>query len=363
MKSNKVLLFFILLIFGNACVPGKKTSSSKGKDSTSKEGPSFQGSSSVPVDTCPPNISGEAEYCQIFRQKEGGANTPVDILWVIDNSSSMEDDQERLADNFEIFIDNFGNQDVDFKMAIITTDSAANRNLGRALDSVHLKLNRQGFVSQFQNQIKAGDTGSYIECGLSSSLGFLKANPSWPRANAFLVVVYVSDENDSSSMETSEMVCTTDQGERNEPDSTDEAISTTYFNSVVGYKSSESLFKAFSIVLSRTRLPSEPYFSDYNLMKGHRYLKVAQLSGGNSYDIIDDSFETIFRDFGIKIAELSSLFQLQYPAVQSTIEVFVNGVATHQSDWHYLQGQNAIRFDKSALPKAKSVIKIMYQTR
>ncbi|MGM0556601.1 MAG: hypothetical protein ACQEVA_09520 [Myxococcota bacterium] len=45
----------------------------------------------------------------------------VDILWVIDSSGSMCQEQKALADNFDAFIDDFGKQNIDFHMGVTTT--------------------------------------------------------------------------------------------------------------------------------------------------------------------------------------------------------------------------------------------------
>lgn len=51
---------------------------------------------------------------------------PVDILFVIDNSGSMQDEQENLARNFDAFVDVIAGSTLDYRMAVVTTD------LGRA---------------------------------------------------------------------------------------------------------------------------------------------------------------------------------------------------------------------------------------
>ncbi len=43
------------------------------------------------------------------RFEQGGFNSDVDILWVVDNSSSMIDEQQSLANNFSAFISAFAN--------------------------------------------------------------------------------------------------------------------------------------------------------------------------------------------------------------------------------------------------------------
>ena len=50
-----------------------------------------------------------------------GVPTPADILFVVDNSGSMEDEQENLAANFGRFIDQIAGTG-DYRIAVVTTD-------------------------------------------------------------------------------------------------------------------------------------------------------------------------------------------------------------------------------------------------
>lgn len=45
----------------------------------------------------------------------------VDILWVIDNSGSMCEEQRDLATNFDLFLTEFANENIDFQMGVTTT--------------------------------------------------------------------------------------------------------------------------------------------------------------------------------------------------------------------------------------------------
>lgn len=57
---------------------------------------------------------------EVFFQ-ENANRSKVDILWVVDNSGSMKNEQEALANNFEIFINDFIDRNLDFNMAVTTT--------------------------------------------------------------------------------------------------------------------------------------------------------------------------------------------------------------------------------------------------
>ncbi len=343
MSTDKAFFFKVLALVILVCGCVATKTSKKTTQEVSEEG-----------STCPKQVS-EAKFCQIFTQEGGGGNRPIDILWVIDNSGSMNDDQKRLGDNFEIFINQFAgqNQNTDFKMMITSGGPGDMQDYffglipqGKALDNSLLKADKKGFVDAFKNAIQLPNNSHRTcdtECGLSASFEYLKNYASIFRRDAYLIAIYVSDEDDQSPV--------SGQG----PD-----VANYYVKTISGLKASPQLFKAFAIV--RT---SSSTHSSNNINYGGRYIKTAQFSGGKAYDIINDSFSTIFQDFGSELAKIASQFQLKYPAQMGTVEVYIDGVVASQGDWNYLQGQNAIRFREGlfAEKEGKSTIKVTYRTQ
>ena len=55
----------------------------------------------------------------------------VDIVLIVDNSCSMVEEQDKLAGNFNSFIQHFGGVDVDYKIGVITTDTLHEEFMGR----------------------------------------------------------------------------------------------------------------------------------------------------------------------------------------------------------------------------------------
>ena len=110
-----------------------------------------------------------------FTQNE--VSGKVDILWVVDNSGSMEDSQENLARNFNSFINRFVDENtdqlVDFQMAIITTDLLQEDGKfvgGRILRQEDALANRPEFIADFQELVRVGTEGMGLECDLLSML-------------------------------------------------------------------------------------------------------------------------------------------------------------------------------------------------
>ncbi|CAN0582146.1 unnamed protein product, partial [Laminaria digitata] len=69
----------------------------------------------------------DGQVTDVFEQLEG---PKVDILWVIDDSCSMYDEQARLITNLSQFVGYADSQNADYQMAVTTTDSRS-RNSGK----------------------------------------------------------------------------------------------------------------------------------------------------------------------------------------------------------------------------------------
>ena len=176
---------------------------------------------------------------------------PVDILFVVDNSGSMADEQELLAASFQSFIDVLSaNPKNDYKLAVITTDAG---DIGFPRTEAPDELEFEGVVTNqysgapyfdfsasdvtfacmrqlagvphgcfrgpdptkrvitsamtpaeqvaaFQANVKVGSCGSGTEQGLITPVIALgrPCNAGFIRPEANLVIVLVSDEEDSS---------------------------------------------------------------------------------------------------------------------------------------------------------------------
>jgi hypothetical protein len=62
---------------------------------------------------------------------EQNARNTVDIVLVVDNSCSMVEEQEKLAANFQSFIQHFQTSESDYQIAVVTTDTLDDAFMGR----------------------------------------------------------------------------------------------------------------------------------------------------------------------------------------------------------------------------------------
>ncbi len=162
-----------------------------------------------------------------FRQSDGTVSSKVDILWVIDNSGSMETSQNNVTSNLNSFIQDFSAKNLDFKMAVTTTDAyrvefTGNTNCSRFRDGIRssscntvngktysgirvmdsLTVNLQSvflinvsLTDSANNIFGSGDERAFqsMRAALNENL-----NAGFIRADSFLSVIIVSDEEDFS---------------------------------------------------------------------------------------------------------------------------------------------------------------------
>jgi len=262
----------------------------------------------------------------------------LDVLWVVDNSGSMGDEQASLASNFRLFIDDFITRNVDFKMAITTTDTSSQGggwavgNSLSVLTSAAAQANEAQFVSDFQRLIQVGVRRSGYERGLQASESFLnRYQANWMRSDAYFVVVYISDEEDQSPKSPQEYLARLLQSKQ---------------DLGAGY------VKAYSIVNTGTCQQLNGITCGYQ-----RYAYQSQQTNGTVADI-KQNFASVLRDMSDSILNLLDTFPLAHDPVMSSVEVYVNGSRV-MSGWSIENRQ--LKFDASAIPAVGSDVRVRYQ--
>lgn len=299
---------------------------------------------STPVVTATPSPSATAtpvvklvDKSESFTQnlaKDGD----VDILWVIDNSGSMEDNQQALADNFNTFINHFLTKDVDFNMAITTTDGTNGKNGKMVNDSgllsaAEAKKNKSVFINHFKKWVNVGSNGSGIEQGLKTSKSFFdRYGSSFLRKDAYLAIVFLSDEEDQSEKTKEE-----------------------YLANLQKLKSSAGMVKAYSIVTQKNASYSR------NETIGTRYNYISDKTNGLKGDIEGD-FYKILNEMGFTISNLVDSFALAAAPYQNNVRVYVNGVEL-ASGWSFDSVSKTVKFDSQNIPVNGANIIVKYQVQ
>lgn len=263
----------------------------------------------------------------------------VDILFVIDNSGSMGSNQTNIKNNFDTFMNAFTAAGVSYQVALITTDSAD--FVGDIITNTTVDP-----VVEFNNQIDSiGTRGSAHEKGLwyayeSTTTG--DASPGsltgFQRADARLVVVYVSDEPDFSDYYYGSGGSTT-------------MTPSDYSASLLSLKSSSSLVVAHAIAGDYPSGCSTNGSAQF----GEGYYEVVNDLSGTFMSICASDWsvtmDTLARE---SLAQLA--FALSDKPIEDTIEVKVDGSVS--SDWNYEASSNTVIFTVS--PSDGSAIEINY---
>lgn len=153
----------------------------------------------------PQSLSGRA----VTERFTEPAPTISDILWVVDNSCSMAEEQRRIADNASQFIQHFvDSPQLDWHIGVVTTDMVTDDGKGRLE-----RWDGQPFLSAdtvdvawaFEQLILQGTDGPYPERGLDASWAALSPpmltgpNDGFLRDRSFLHIIVISDQQDYSS--------------------------------------------------------------------------------------------------------------------------------------------------------------------
>lgn len=285
----------------------------------------------------------------------------VDILWVIDDSYSMSEEQDRLADGFEGFVANLADTNIDFHIGVTTTDmDLDNPKRGELLGTPKVLTPDDNYVALFQNRVRVGTDGSDKEKGLSASLEALTEplasgqNAGFLRDDAILSIIYVSDENDCSD---------------------NEALAGQ--DSIACYDEYEQLVSVRDTALRLKRLKSpgvrvlasaivgpNAESSCEDTWPGHRYHGIADATGGLIGNICEPDYGDIMDELGLSVSGVLNTFELSFVPVEETLEVLVDDEAIDQdplTGWTYDAEYHLIRFDGDYVPPRGSVIHANYE--
>lgn len=267
-------------------------------------------------------------YEETFEQDEIDA---VDILFVVDNSCSMNDKQTQLSANFDTFMNVLDTSGVDYHIGFITTDDSS--AVGTLITTTTTDP-----VTEVATIIDSiGTQGSALEKGLfysyyalQSGYDFGPGSDFW-REDSKLIIIYVSDEDDSSSGITPTSI-------------------KTY---TVGAKGGADYVTAHAVA------------GDYpggctangGAQEGAEYYTTVTYLNGVFLSICEDDWGTPLETLANE-SILKSSFLLAESPVEHSISVTVDGVTS--ADWTYDSSSNAIEFDSGAIPVAGATIYVSY---
>ena len=258
-----------------------------------------------------------------------------DLILVVDNSSTMKDNQKKLAKNFQHFINEFDSQESDFQIGVITTDHYKYHQGLHAgpSNTAILTQDTPNLKKLFMENAMVGTDGWKNEMGMKSLIDFLEGKGStFLRTDVHLKVIIISDEEDQDTLDENEYVFH-------------------YMDKLKQVKGDDD-FSISAIVQTEKCLRT-----GYSI----KYKKLAWKASGDTYSICKN-FSTIARDLAHSIKNQATSFRLSKTSDPLTIQVFVDGeLKIQDQDWNYDKEANRIFFTFDSVPEVGDEVKIHYQ--
>lgn len=265
-------------------------------------------------DTSMPPLEREP-YVDTFVQTGEGE---VDVLWVVDDSYSMDDEQEALAEYFPAFHEYFQYSGLDYHIGVVSTDMDSPHRSGRLVDVGGIRYidpDTPDARAVFEGMALLGTNGSFVERGLDAVYAALVTqrdghNAGFLRETSGLHVIVVSDEADFST------------------DVSPEALA----DFLLELGATREVVTFSSIVPSDTT-----------------YVTVTEKVGGIHLPIHGEPWFDVLDELGIQASGLSQEFQLTERPVPASLDVEVSyrgALVTFDfgRDWVYVPERNSIRF-------------------
>lgn len=282
-------------------------------------------------------------------------NNKIDVIFVVDNSSGMDQVNANWRAAIPSLIQSLLQQKLDLHVAVVTSSmGGTNPNGGRFLGSPRFLTSKTANLSTALTQriSQVGNDGSDLERGLDSLTRVLRPaylngeGAGFFREDALLAVITLSTEDDKSS------------------DFQGSAGFAGFLDSVKGFyddgtrRWTMNFIGILSLTGSCSTVPEMNYREP-----GVRWMDLAQLSNGVTASICSSNLSVAASNIRARIAQIITDYKLSSIPNLATVRVTLNGANVPRSNvdgWDYLADRNVIRFYGSAIPAADADIRIEF---
>ncbi len=309
-----------------------------------------------------PDAIGPTIWTDQFQQRTVEAS---DMLFVIDDSGSMQDEQDELIANFQNFSDNFVGTNLDFHIGVVRADLAPGHDNSAEWGILEplpdgtswIDPDTDNMAPVFQEVANVGAAGQGMcEMGLQASMSALsyQTHPNMPnegfyREDGLLSLVIISDEADHGPDPGGPMGIPACGGV-----SPNEYIS--WWGNLKGPNDADKLIFT-AIVGPEGGCGTE----EDGAAEGVGYLQVVDEVGGNFLSVCEADWAEFLTELGLESAGLKTSFQLRRIPIESTLLVTVDGVEPDPSHWSYDPVKNSISFPIEHIPAELAIVEITYQ--
>lgn len=275
----------------------------------------------------------------------------ADILFLIDNSCSMGDEQASLRTNFDAFIDYAVQESIDYHIAITRLDEALpgfGEFVGSGADKIITPNTTPSPEAVFNTNANVGATGPGPETGFQAAYEALSptrlAGPhaGFLRSDAVLSLIVVSDQDDLAGGY---------GGPRVPVD-----FFSAFFSSIKGFDRPDA-FTFSSIVGEENQQCRGP---GGNALPAPRYHEMSRRTGGVTESICSSDWADALQNLSQVAFGFRTHFPLSSRPEPATLVVEVEGMERPTSQWRYEAGTNAVVFQSIAAPEPGDDIRIGY---
>jgi hypothetical protein len=302
-----------------------------------------------------------------FQQRTVEAS---DILFVVDSSCSMQDEQDELAANFENFIQTFVNSStIDYHVGVIqgALNGSDSENWGiletlpdgsRWIDQ-NTGSTAQDKIDAFNEIANVGTNGpGSCEMGLQAARSALtyqsypgRPNEGFYRDDALLSLIILSDEPDHGQDPGDPLFGGGACGGVHP----DEFIP--WFLYDLKGQHNQDLLIFTGIVGDR---PGGCGTSENGADEGTGYWEVLDGVEGNFLSICDDDWSDFLTQLGLESAGLKRSFHLKRSPSVTSLSVTIDGLEVENDSWSYNPITNAIDFPIEHMPAELAIIEVSY---
>jgi hypothetical protein len=276
----------------------------------------------------------------------------VDILWVLDNSCSMADEQTAVAANFPVFMSYFLGSGLDYHIGVVSTDMDNPDQSGKLIQAAGVRWitpETPNPEETFAAMSQLGTSGSGDEQGILAAYAAFELqtdyNAGFFRDEAAVHVITVSDEPDNSPST---------------------PVTKNEFADYLNNLRFEPEAVTYNTIVMYPQLPDFASCSSY----GSDYVDVRNLVGGVFWTLCNDNWIGALEMLGLETAGLKKEYFLSERPLDGTIKVTVEELgyiigfqpfddATGYGDYTYDVERNSVTF-VSYVPNPGAVVHIEY---
>jgi len=266
----------------------------------------------------------------VYEQRESG---PVDILFGVDKSCSMDDDIQNVKANFELFASTLAGQDSDYHIGVVVEDSGC---FSGSVNYINSEMTTSAQQNAFDDML-SGVAGTYTEAPFQLMSNALSqshtggCNEDFLRETATLALVSVSDEREQSPN---------------------------------GWEYYVALFQALKAdnddVIMHAIAGDMPAGCDTN-EAGTGHYEATLETGGEFLSICSTDFGAHLQAIALASISANDTFELSMAPDPASISVAIDKTPVSVG-WYYsgYDDGNYISFDEGYIPAAGSTVEIAY---